>query len=123
MTEYAGQPLSSHLSVNMKFTVSYLLTVVAIATSANAICCIYGSPGACRRGLEKSNLAMLREEDILARGELEFEKRACCCAAGNAQQCQTHCQGFKTHPYYNVRMYLASYMSQAASSSIAAFNA
>ncbi|KAI0821442.1 hypothetical protein BC629DRAFT_1461023 [Irpex lacteus] len=74
----------------MKFNVSYLLTIFAIATSANAICCIYSSAGSCARGLEeRGNLALLREEDLLARGELEHEKRACCCAAGNAKHLST----------------------------------
>jgi hypothetical protein len=76
----------------------FALTTLAIVPAAQAICCIYGSPGVCRRSdhgriyaADTYIPASLQERDVVVPFAVELDKRACCCSAGNADQCATIC--------------------------------
>ena len=72
----------------MRFTLALVAALSGIQ-AASAICCYYGSVGACRRA-EHNPLLRLRGESLISERELNA-RVVCCCAAGNSDECETQC--------------------------------
>ncbi|GJE94659.1 hypothetical protein PsYK624_108300 [Phanerochaete sordida] len=70
----------------MRVTLATALAVLCGVQSATALCCYYGSAGACRRA--EGDLVL--RSDLAKRAEIE-SRDVCCCGAWNQDMCASSC--------------------------------